>query len=78
MWEAYLSVSWMESLHNLFFPVVQSQAAEQHDSLDSMPFQIYIVAVCVLFAWAILKFYDVGVILLHCVFLWVQHSYMLL
>ena len=68
----------MESLHNLFLPVVQSQAAEQHDSLDSMPFQIYIVAVCVLFAWAILKFYDVGVILLHCVFLWVQHSYMLL
>jgi len=29
----------------------------------------------VLFAWAILIFYVAGVILLHCVFLWIQHSY---
>ena len=29
---AYLSVSWMESLCDLFHPIVQSQATEEHDS----------------------------------------------
>jgi len=50
---AYVYVSWMESLCDLFLPVVQSQAVEEHDSLDNTPFQLQlfslfrIVAVCV-------------------------------
>jgi len=32
---AYLSVSWLELLCDLFLPVVQSQALEEHDTLTT-------------------------------------------
>jgi len=37
---AILSVSWLELLCDLFLPVVQSQALEEHDTLGSTPFPI--------------------------------------
>ena len=40
---AYLSVSWLESLCDLFLPVVQSQALEERDTLGNTPFQIQII-----------------------------------